>query len=132
MAQRVLIVDDSSAFLKTAGALLEREGLEVVGVASTIAEALQRVEQLRPEVVLVDIGLGGESGFDLAQRLEEKARGDRPVVILISTHAEEDFAELIAASPAVGFVYKPELSAPAIRGILERRSSQPASAPRGR
>jgi CheY-like chemotaxis protein len=122
VAQRVLIVDDSPTFLQMAGTLLEREGLEVVGVASTTAEALRREEELRPDVVLVDIGLGAESGFDLAQRLVADCRGERPAVILVSTYAEADFAELIAASPAAGFVYKPELSAPAIRGILARRA----------
>ena len=113
---RCLIVDDSSRFLAAARGLLERQGMTVVGVASTSAEALQRVRQLRPDVTLVDLDLGGESGLELARRLRDQD-GQVPV-ILISTHAEQDYAELIAASPAIGFLPKTTLSADAIRALL--------------
>jgi DNA-binding response OmpR family regulator len=79
----------------------------VVGVATTCAEALRLEEEFRPDVVLVDIRLGDESGFDLARRLNS-------TVILISTHAESEFAEEIAASPAAGFVHKAQLSGSAV------------------
>ena len=69
MPLRCLLVDDNDAFLETASLLLEREGLTVVGVASSIAEALRQVHALRPDLILVDIGLGDESGFDLARLL---------------------------------------------------------------
>ena len=101
--------------------LLEREGLTVAGVASTVAEALREAETLRPDVVLVDISLGEESGFDLARRLVEDELGDGAAVVLISTHAEEDVLDLIAASPAAGFLPKAELSASAIRRIVDGR-----------
>src|SRR5438105_15708096 len=114
MAFGVLIVDDNRLFLEAARALLEREGLRVVGVAATSAEALRRAQELRPEVVLVDITLGDESGFDLARRLAGYHRGGGPAVILISTHAEDDFADLIAESAAAGFVPQPGRSADAI------------------
>src|SRR3984957_15803019 len=103
MAFRVLIVDDNRSFLEAARGLLEREGLRVVGVAATSAEALQRAQELQPEVILVDIRLGGESGFDLARRLAGQWR-EGPAVILISTYSEMDFADLIAESPARGVV----------------------------
>jgi CheY-like chemotaxis protein len=115
---RVLVVDDNKPFLDAARVLLEREGMAVAGVASTGACALRETAELRPDVVLVDIALAGESGFQLAQRLDELAGDQRPAVILISTHAEADFAELIAASPARGFVPKAELSAARIQRIL--------------
>jgi DNA-binding NarL/FixJ family response regulator len=118
MALRVLIVDDSGLFLSAARVLLEREGLRVVGVASTSAEALQREQELRPDVVLVDIMLAGESGFELARRLDEDDRGGAAAVILVSTHAEADFADLIAESPALGFLPKSALSADAIRRMV--------------
>jgi CheY-like chemotaxis protein len=130
MALGVLIVDDNRLFLEAARALLEREGLRVVGVAATSAEALQRAEELRPEVILVDIMLGGESGFDLARRLAAQCPGRGPAVILISTHAGADFADLIAESPAAGFVPKPELSADAIHRIVDGRApGGPGGAP---
>jgi CheY-like chemotaxis protein len=118
MTLRCLIVDDSPRFLDAARGLLERQGITVVGVASTSAEALQRAQELRPEVTLLDIDLGGESGLELARRLHREAGPAPPKVILISTHAEQDFAELIAASPAVGFLPKSDLSAGAIRDLL--------------
>ena len=121
MAFGVLIVDDNRLFLEAARVLLERQGLRVVGVAASSAEALRRAEQLRPEVVLVDIALGDESGFGLTRRLTGQHRDGEPAVILISSHSAADFAGPIAASPAVGFVPKRELSADAIRRIVESR-----------
>ena len=61
---RYLIVDDSASFLAASRRLLEREGLNVVGVASTIRECLRRVSELGPDVILVDVDLGEDSGFD--------------------------------------------------------------------
>lgn len=118
---RCLIVDDNSAFLEAARVLLEREGLTVTGVASTCAEALREAEALRPDVILVDISLGNESGFDLARLLLEDGHGGDAAVVLISTMAEEDVADLIAASPAAGFLSKTELSASAIRRLADGR-----------
>ena len=119
MPLRVLIVDDSDLFLDSARVLLEREGLTVAGVASTGAEARRQVQSLQPQVVLVDIALGKESGFDLVLSLVEDGLGDEAAVILISTRSAEDFADLIAGSPAAGFLTKGELSAPAIRRIVD-------------
>lgn len=118
---RCLIVDDSQSFLDAARVLLEREGLTVVGVASTCAEARRQAERLRPDVILVDISLGDESGFDLARRLDEDCLGSEATVVLISTRAEEDFADLLAVSPAAGFLPKAELSASALRRIADGR-----------
>jgi hydroxymethylbilane synthase len=115
---RCLIVDDSDAFLKAASILLQGEGLTVAGVASNIAEALRQARALRPDVILVDIGLGDESGFDLARLLAEDEQGGSAEVILISARAETDYEELISESPAAGFLVKPELSAQAISRIL--------------
>jgi DNA-binding NarL/FixJ family response regulator len=122
----VLIVDDNRLFLETARDLLEREGLRVVGLAATAAQALQRTAELRPDVVLVDISLGDESGFDVARRLAEHDHGGA-AVILISTHSEADFADLIAESPAAGFLSKGGLSARAIRRIVD--SGEPGDPP---
>src|SRR2546423_7263716 len=112
---RCLIVDDNRPFLDAARLLLEREGVAVVGVATTSAQALRLEEELRPDVVLVDIRLGAESGFDLAQRLSG-------TVILISTHAQSEYAEEIAASPAAGFLPKAQLSASPILRLSGARA----------
>jgi DNA-binding NarL/FixJ family response regulator len=115
----VLIVDDNSMFLAAARDRLEWGGLRVVGVAATSAEALRRAEELRPEVVLVDVMLGGESGFDLARLLAARRGEAGPAVILISTYSAADFAGPLAESPVAGFLSKGELTASAVRQLVE-------------
>ena len=128
-----LLVDDNDAFLEAARVLLEREGMQVAGVASSIAGALRQARALRPDVILVDIGLGEESGFELARLLAadgQDGQGGQRIgadVILISAQAECDYTDLIAESPAAGFLPKSELSAQRISQILDRqlRAGQP-------
>jgi DNA-binding NarL/FixJ family response regulator len=114
---RCLIVDDSANFRDAARGMLERAGIEVVGMASNSADALTRFRDLHPDVTLVDVDLGAESGFDLVVQLYE-ATTPAPSVILISTHSEQDFADMIAASPAIGFLPKFALSPDAIRDLV--------------
>ena len=114
---RCLLVDDNEAFIETARRVLAPDGVRVTGTASTIAEALLQASELQPDVVLVDIILGDENGFDLARRLAESHAGDL-VVIMISSDTEDNYADLVAASPAVGFLPKDELSADGIRRLL--------------
>jgi DNA-binding NarL/FixJ family response regulator len=113
-----VIVDDSRDVLRAAGEFLDRAGIAVVGVATTGDEAMSLMEALEPDVMLVDIVLGPESGFDLVRRLVRRVDTAGRRIILISTHDETDFADLIAASPAIGFLSKSELSAAAIRRLL--------------
>ncbi len=122
MRFRCFIVDDNSSFLAAASGLLEGEGVSVVGTASSSADALRKVAASKPDVVLVDVWLGEESGLELARRLVEGGEADGAPVVLISTRAEAEVADLIAGSPAAGFVSKPELSAAAICRLVEARS----------
>jgi DNA-binding NarL/FixJ family response regulator len=117
---RCLIVDDSANFRDAASNMLERAGFCVVGVASNSVDALTLYRELRPDVTLVDVDLGAESGFDLAVALQA-ADSPAPPVILISTHSEQDFADMIAASPALGFLSKFALSPGAIRDLLAEK-----------
>jgi CheY-like chemotaxis protein len=117
---RCVIVDDNPVFIEVATRLLERGEVTIIGVASTIAEALQRVNELRPDVTLVDVDLGGESGFQLAAELHRPNSHDAPKVILTSAHSEQDFADMIAASPAIGFLPKADLSSEALEDLLAR------------
>lgn len=110
-----LIVDDSRRFAEAARVLLERQGLQVVGMATNATDALRLSRQLRPDVTLLDIDLGGESGFEVARQLQ---RNSSSPVILISTHAEQDYHDLISASSALGFLPKATLTAAAIRNLL--------------
>src|SRR3954447_2505386 len=124
MPIRCLIVDDNSSFRHEMGGLLTEQGFEVVGGAASAAEALQQIAELRPDVALIDIDLGRDSGLTLATRLGETAGPAVPDVILISTHDEGAFAELIERSSALGFLPKTELSGPAIRRMLASATSE--------
>jgi DNA-binding NarL/FixJ family response regulator len=114
---RCLIVDDSSRFGDEARSLLEHEGVSVVGVAASGDEAVRLGNALAPDLALVDISLGEESGFDVARRLVD-GNARAPAVIFVSTHDEREFSSRIAASPALGFIPKTRLSAERIRHLL--------------
>lgn len=118
MATRILLVDDNAHFLQAARTLLEREGMLVVAVASTSAEALPHARKLQPDVTLVDVDLGDESGFDLARRLTQAGSAIAGRVILISAYPESDLRDIIDAGPAIAFLPKSQLSSDAIRQVL--------------
>ena len=115
-----VIVDDNAHFGAAASVFLGAQGIEVLGVAADCAGALSMVEALRPHVTLVDVYLGGECGFSLAEQLHE----GQSVVILISSYTHDDFSELVSESPAVGFLTKSELSSSAIRKLLRCTNSR--------
>jgi DNA-binding NarL/FixJ family response regulator len=117
---RCLIVDDNEAFLAAATTMLEREGVTVVGTSSSSADAVRSVDALRPDVVLVDVSLGEENGFDLAQTLDDAHHAGGAGIVLISTRSRNELAELIDRSPARGFIAKADLSGDAIRTLLEQ------------
>lgn len=117
---RCLIVDDSKDFLHAARELLESEGISVVGAVSTGAQAYRTCRDLHPDVVLLDIDLGEENGFDVARQLADRADGTQPRVILISGYSRDDFEDMIADSPVLSFLPKECLSGTAIREILAR------------
>jgi CheY-like chemotaxis protein len=118
VALRCLLVDDSRHFLEAASRLLERQGIAVVGVACTKAEALARVRELEPEVTIVDVDLNGESGFDLAWELAAISDEAPTSTILASMRCESDLGDLVAVTPVLGFISKNELSAAVIRDFL--------------
>jgi DNA-binding NarL/FixJ family response regulator len=122
MSRRCLIVDDNAGYLSEARALLQRQGMRVVGIASTGGDALAIAASARLDVALVDVDLGDESGLDVARALAMCAQ---PVpVILISAYAEKDLRELLDESPAVGFLSKSVLSRAAIDELLLARDER--------
>jgi len=122
MSRRCLIVDDNAGYLSEARDLLQRQGMSVVGVASTSGDALAIAASDRLDVALVDVDLGTDSGLDVARAL---AMSDEPVpVILISAYAEKDLRELLDDCPAVGFLPKSLLSRATIDGLLDDREER--------
>jgi DNA-binding NarL/FixJ family response regulator len=113
---RCLIVDDSESFLASASRRLAAQGVEVVGCASSGAEALQLAQKLEPDVALVDVQLGREDGLEVTARLAAAVPGTG--VILISSHSKDVLGELVRDSSAVGFLPKASLGADAIVELL--------------
>ena len=118
MALRCLIVDDNPRFGDEARSLLEHEGVSVVGVATSGEAAVRLAQSLTPDLALVDISLGEESGFDVARRLADGSGRGSLSVIFVSTYDEREFSGRIASSAALGFIPKTRLSADSIRELL--------------
>jgi DNA-binding NarL/FixJ family response regulator len=119
MGLRCLIVDDNASFREEIRGLLAEQGLDVVGGVGSAADAHRQIAELRPDVALIDIDLGGESGLRLARQLRpQSGQGAVPHLILISTHDEAEYADLIEASPAIGFLAKIDVSAARIRQMV--------------
>lgn len=113
-----MIVDDSEQFLAVAQNYLRRDGLDVVATATTQQEALQKAEEVQPDIVLVDVNLGDESGIELTHLLVDKFPHLRSRIVLISTMDHEDVADLISDTPAAGFLPKNVLSARAVGELV--------------
>jgi DNA-binding NarL/FixJ family response regulator len=118
MTRTVLIVDDHPSFRASARAVLESEEFEVVGEADDGASALAAVRSLRPDVILLDVQLPDMKGFDVCDELERSNGGWAPSIVLVSSRDIDDYGDLVAASCAVGFLPKAELSPEALGAFL--------------
>ena len=112
----VLIVDDHEGFRQVARALLEAEGIEVVGEAADGESAITEAERLRPQLVLLDVQLPDIDGFEVAARLGQAA--DPPAVVLTSSYSADSYRRRIAQSPARAFIPKSELSGEALAALF--------------
>jgi DNA-binding NarL/FixJ family response regulator len=109
----VLVVDDHADFRRSARALLEAGGFEVVGEAGDGDEAVAATRRLRPQVVLLDVQLPGDDGFAVAGRLASSARP--PTVVLISGRDARTYGTRLAGAR---FLAKRDLSGPALAALL--------------
>jgi DNA-binding NarL/FixJ family response regulator len=113
----VLIVDDHPSFRRTARALLESEGFDVVGEAADGASAIEAATTLHPDVVLLDVYLPDIDGFEVAAALRNG--GQPAAVIMTSSRDARDFGPLVIESGARGFIPKAELSGTTLSALLE-------------
>ena len=105
----VMLVDDHASFRASARWLLETEGYVVVAEAGSGESALEAVAARQPEIVLLDVGLPGIDGFQVA--LAMRARCPRARIVLTSSRDLADLGEdRVSACGAAGFVHKAELS----------------------
>ena len=117
MARTVLIVDDHPGYRAAARTVLEADGFEVVGETATGLEAVFEAARLRPQIVLLDIGLPDIDGVEVAQRITAAADGNAPVVVLISSRDGDGCEAVFASCGARGFIPKAELSGDAITAL---------------
>ena len=111
----LLIVDDNPRFRSRARRALE-PAFEVVAEAFDARSGLEAARALRPEVVLLDVGLPDRSGLAVAEELAREPGG--PAVVLTSTRDPEDFGAWVARSGARGFIAKSALSDAALIAAL--------------
>ena len=114
---RVLIVDDHDGFRMTARALLEAEGFDVVGEAANGVAALRAVDELHPDLVLLDVQLPDFDGFEVAARMLAR-NGDAPAIVMTSSRDASEYGALVERSGARGFIAKGELSGPALAALV--------------
>jgi len=119
--KKIFIVDDHPVFREGLGSLIRREGdLTVCGEADNAPQALEAVQRLNPELVLVDIGLPGRSGLELIKDLRAVSRDT--AVLVISMHDETLYAERVLRAGARGYIMKqegPEKMLQGIRHVLD-------------
>ncbi len=112
----VLIVDDHPSFRASARAILEADGFEVIGEAEDGATALEKVRELTPDVLLIDVQLPDMDGFAVSAKLQ--LNGPGPVVVVVSSRDAADYGTLVEECGARGFIAKDELSGAALGGLI--------------
>ncbi|MDO8212756.1 response regulator transcription factor [Conexibacter sp. CPCC 206217] len=116
MARTILIVDDHPSFRSSARRVLEAGGFAVVGEAADAATGFAAARDLRPDVVLLDVGLPDADGFRVAHCINTLS--DPPQVVIVSSRDSSDFGPLVAGCGACGFVAKADLSGDAVAALL--------------
>ncbi len=117
---RILIVDDHPIVREHLAALInDHKGLKVVGQAEDADSAMRAVAALKPNLVIVDLGLKGRSGLELIKEIQERFLG-LPMLVL-SMHEEQHYADRALKAGAKGYITKREATGkiiPAIRVVL--------------
>ena len=119
-AVSVLIVDDQAPFRRAAAAVVRvTGGFEVAGEAESGEEAVELAEALAPQLVLMDINMGGISGIEATRRIV----GTAPdvVVVLLSTYQADDLPADATTSGAVAYVNKEEFGPQVLEDVWSRR-----------
>jgi DNA-binding NarL/FixJ family response regulator len=131
-AARIVLVDDHVGFRGLVRALIEAEAdFEVVAEVGSVIEALHSAEAHRPDVIVLDLGLGDRLGLGLIEPL----RGLGCAVVVLSMHAERAYVREALALGASGYVRKDTADrdlVPALRRAIDVPPREPGSRPAGR
>jgi DNA-binding NarL/FixJ family response regulator len=115
----ILIIDDDPRFRSQARDVLEADGFDVIGQAVDGASGLEAARRLRPDFVLLDIGLPDVGGFEVARTLA--VDGPPPLVVLTSSRDARAYGRRLTTGDCLGFIPKEQLSGAAIRALVDRR-----------
>ena len=115
----ILIIDDDPRFLMQARELLEADGFVVVGQAVDGASGREAARSLRPDFVLLDIGLPDVEGFAVARDLA--VDGPPPLVVLTSSRDARAYGRRLAGGDHLGFIPKERISGTAIQALADAR-----------
>ena len=114
---RVLVADDHGVVREGIRHVLEREsGFEVVAEAANATDAMALAETLRPDVIVLDISMPGESGLKLAARLRERVPESR--VLILSMHDHPEYVLESVRAGAHGYLLK-DTAATELRGAIQ-------------
>lgn len=120
-AVSVLIVDDQAPFRRAAAAVVKiTGGFEVVGEAESGEEAVELVGTLAPQLVLMDINMGGISGIEATRRIT--SGWPEVAVVLLSTYQAEDLPADAGASGALAYVHKEDFGPRVLEDVWARRA----------
>ena len=119
MAATVFLVEDQTLMRESMHAYLNAEDdLHVIGVAEDAESAIDALEDLAPDLVLIDVSLPGMSGIELLRTLREQS--PKPQCLMLSGHVEQTYIEAARQAGARGYVMKgkPDEYLDAIHAIL--------------
>src|SRR5215469_12160590 len=118
---RILVVDDYEPFRRFERlALLAHDELQIVGEASDGHEAIQKAEELKPDLILLDISLPSLNGIEAALRIRQVSPNSK--ILFVSENRSPDIAEKALSTGASGYVVKSDGASellPAINAVLE-------------
>jgi CheY-like chemotaxis protein len=117
MPRTVLVVDDDSSFRQLAIGLLRSWGHDVVGEAGTVAEAVEAMTELRPDTVVIDVGLPDGDGLQLTARMSSLPW--QPRIVLISADARAATDSEARRAGAAAFIPKTEMPGSQFRRVLD-------------
>jgi DNA-binding NarL/FixJ family response regulator len=123
---RVLIVDDQEPFRMAARLVVEAtDGFDVVGEAETGEDSVRMAEELRPDLVLMDVNLPGINGLDATRQI--LAGPGAIVVLLLSTYEEEEYAPRAAECGASAYIPKAVFGPDRLEAAWETASGSAAT-----
>ncbi|MBA1334467.1 MAG: Chemotaxis regulator - transmits chemoreceptor signals to flagellar motor components CheY [Firmicutes bacterium] len=102
---RLLIVDDAAFIRLQLRQMLERNGFEVVGEAGNGREALKKIQELKPDIVTLDITMPEMDGIECVTQIQKL--DNKPVVIMVSAMGQEPYVRTAIMNGAKGFIVKP-------------------------